>query len=262
MKHSYSRVGLLVSALVLAALFAWPTLINPAQAQVEEPPTTEDTPRTITVSGMGEINAQPDVAVVNLGVETQAESASEAIDQNNGQMQALIDALTAAGIAEENIQTQVVRLSPQYANQQPLPPQPTEQAPSTPPQTGPSEILGYVAVNTVQVRVEDLANVGTILDAAIQAGANRVDGISFEISDTGELMQQARETAWQDALQKAEQLAELAGAELGQVLNITASDQGPFPVMQESFAADTARVPIQPGTQSLSTNLQVTWRLQ
>ena len=262
MKYSFSRM-MMVLALLFAALFAWSTIANPAQAQVEEPPTTEDTPRTITVSGMGEVNAQPDVAVVNLGVETQAESAREAIDQNNGQMQALIDALTAVGVAEENIQTQVVRLNPQYADQQPpLPSQPTEQAPSMPQQTGPSQILVYVAVNTVQARVEDLENVGTILDAAIEAGSNRIDGISFEISDTSELMQQAREAAWQDALQKAEQLAELAGAELGQVLNINASDQGPFPVMQESFAADTARVPIQPGMQSLSTNLQITWRLQ
>jgi uncharacterized protein YggE len=119
-----------------------------------------------------------------------------------------------------------------------------------------------VAVNTVQARVEDLQSIGAILDAAIEAGGNRIDGINFEISDSAQVMREAREAAWQDALQKAEQLAELAGAELGEVLNINASDQGPFPVMQETFAADAARIPIQPGMQSVSTNLQITWRLQ
>jgi uncharacterized protein len=258
MKHGYMRLAMSISALLLVGLFAWPVAFSPVQAQVE-PPVTETTPRTITVSGMGEVNAQPDVAVVNLGVETQAESASAAISQNNEQMQSLIDAITAAGITEENIQTQVVRLSPQYADQQ-LPPQPVEQP--LPQQAGPREILGYVAVNTVRVRVEALETVGEILDAAIGAGSNRIDGISFEISDSAEVMREAREEAWQNAVQKAEQLAELAGAELGDVLNINASDQGPFPVMQETFAADAARMPIQPGMQSVSTNLQVTWRLQ
>lgn len=261
MKQWYMRLAVTLSALLLVGLLAWPAAFSPVQAQVE-PPVTETTPRTITVSGMGEVSAQPDVAVVNLGVETQAESASAAISQNNEQMQSLIDAVTAAGIAEENIRTQVVRLSPQYADQQPLPQQPTEQAQPLPSQTGPREILGYVAVNTVQVRVEDLETVGEILDAAIEAGSNRIDGISFEISDSADVMREAREEAWQNARQKAEQLAELAGAELGEVLNINASDQGPFPVMQETFAADAARVPIQPGMQSVSTNLQVTWRLQ
>ncbi|MBX2998983.1 MAG: SIMPL domain-containing protein [Caldilineaceae bacterium] len=261
MKQWYMRLAVSLSALLLVSLVAWPAASNPVGAQMQ-PPLTETTPRTITVSGMGEVDARPDRAVVNLGVETQAQSASEAIAQNNEQMQALINAMTDAGIADENIQTQVVRLSPQYEDQPPLPPQPTEQVQPMQQQTVPRAILGYVAVNTVQVRVEDLESVGEILDAAIEAGSNRIDGISFEISDSAQLLVEAREAAWNNALQKAEQLAALAGAELGEVLNINASDQGPFPVMQETFAMDAARVPIQPGMQSVSTNLQVTWRLQ
>jgi uncharacterized protein len=261
MKQWYRRLVVSVSALLLVGLVAWPAASSPVEAQMQ-PPLTEGTPRTITVSGLGEMNAQPDRAVVNLGVETQAESAREAIAQNNEQMQALINAMTEAGIGEENIQTQVVRLSPQYEDQPPMPPQPVEQAQPTQQQTGPRAVLGYVAVNTVRVRVENLETVGDILDAAIEAGGNRIDGINFEISDSAEVMGQAREAAWQNALEKAEQLAELAGAQLGEVLNINASDQGPFPVMQETFAMDATRVPIQPGMQSVSTNLQVTWRLQ
>jgi hypothetical protein len=202
--------------------------------------------RTVSVSGSAQVGAQPDVAVVRLGVETRAEQADEALAENNERMQDLIDALQEAGVAEEDIQTQVVQLRPQY--------------PEGPQQAEP-EVVGYVASNVVEARVREIENVGQLLDAAVQAGGNRIEGIRFEVSDPTAVLEQAREAAWADAQAKAEQLAELAGAELGAVWSINESGGAPRPVLRAEVAEDAA-VPIQPGSQNIEVRLDVTWLLE
>lgn len=244
-------VALLLSALLFST--------QPILAQEQPPVTGEELPRNINVSGIGVVNAQPNMAIVSLGVETQAEEASAALAQNNEQMQALIDTLREAGIAEEEIQTQTVRLQPQYA-QAPDPNQPqASDRPTTP------EIIGYVATNTVEVRVRDLSMVGELLDAAVQAGGNQIQGIRFDLSDPTAALDQAREVAWQDACHKAEQLATLADAALGPVLTISEFSQTPIPLAQDvatARGAAEAAVPVQPGAQQIQVNVQVTWQLR
>jgi hypothetical protein len=163
-------------------------------------------------------------------------------------MQALVDVLKNADIVAENIQTQAVRLSPRY-----------EQKPGG---EGQYELVGYTASNMVEVRLRDLEAVGGILDAAIQAGGNRIEGIRFEVSDPATYLDQAREAAWNDAQHKAEQLARLAGAALGEVLTISESGHGPQPIVERPMAAEAAAaVPIEPGSESIEVDLQVTWLL-
>ena len=262
MKHLRIVGLLLISALLLALIL--PAAPSPLLAQEDasnDDVSNDDVSnndvddgdgpqRTLSVSGTGTASGQPDVAVVTLGVETEAEEAAAALSQNNEQMQALIDALTEAGIAEENIRTQVVRLQPRYQ-------QPEPQAQGTP------ELAGYRAINLVEVRVEELDALGEILDAAVQAGGNRIENIRFEISDPASLVDQAREAAWNDALNKAEQLAELAGVELGPVMTISETGQAPRPVVERAVGGQAeAAVPIQPGTQDVEIAIHVTWSLQ
>jgi uncharacterized protein YggE len=220
----------------------------PSTAQVETP---DEEQRTISVSGSGTVSAAPDEVVLRLGVETMAETASEALSQNSEQMEAVIAALTEAGVPEENVQTQTVQLRPRY---------------ETPPrETGPAqerELIGYVASNIVEARINDLEAVGRLLDEAVEAGANRIDGIRFEVSDPGELLDQAREAAWQDAENKAQQLATLADGELGEVLSISESTTTPRPVGLGGAVEREAAVPIEPGTEDIQVDLQVTWFLR
>jgi hypothetical protein len=208
--------------------------------------------RTLNVSGTGEATAQPDTAVVTLGVTTEAKEAGDALEENSTRMSAVIDALKAAGIASEDIQTQTIRLSPRY--ERPAPRQGT---------TPPAELVGFTATNIVEVRVREISSLGETLDAAVKAGGNQIQGIRFEISDRSELYDQAREAAWEDARNKAEQLAGLAGAELGPVVTISESSYTPVPYVERAmaFAAD-ASVPVEPGTQSVQISVQVTWSLQ
>ena len=248
MKHLRIVALVLLSTLLLALVVT--AAPSPLLAQESVDDGANQPQRTLSVSGSGTVSGRPDVAVVTLGVQTDAEEAAAALSQNSDQMQALVDALTGAGIAEKNIQTQVVRLQPQYRQ--------------TDSQTGgTSELIGYRATNLVQVRVEALDSLGQILDAAVQAGGNTIENISFEISDSTDLVSQAREAAWNDALGKAQQLAELAGAELGPVMTISETSRTPSPVIERAVAAQAAApVPIQAGTQDVEVDISVTWSLQ
>jgi uncharacterized protein YggE len=222
-------------------------VVSPGLAVQEE--IGDDSPqRTINVSGYGQVSAQPDVAVARLGVQTEAEEAAEALAQNSQQMQALVDALKGADVAAEDIQTQVVRLHPRYEGE--------------PRGEGQPELVGYTATNLVEVYMRDLDTVGEILDTAIQAGGNRIEDIRFEVSDPAAYLDQAREAAWNDAQHKAKQLAGLASAELYEVLTISESGHGPQPVVERPMAVEAAAaVPVEPGSQTIEVQLQVTWLL-
>jgi hypothetical protein len=213
--------------------------------------TADGEQRTISVSGSGTVTATPDEVVLRLGVETMAETASEALSQNNEQMEGVMSALMEAEVPPEDIQTQTVQLRPQYETPQ-REPGPAEER----------ELVGYVASNIVEARTSDLGAVGQLLDEAVRSGANRIEGLRFDVSDPGELLDQAREAAWEDAEEKAQQLATLAGDELDVVLSINESTTPPRPVEVEAAAERAAAVPIRPGEEDVQVDLQVTWSLR
>lgn len=243
--------GLSIVVLAVAAL-AGGFLEGPVQAQTDEP--SEDVAeaaqeRVIHVSGHGEVTARPDVAVVQLGVQTEEETATEALEQNNLRMQEVISTTLQAGVAEEDVQTQGLRLNPEYSGPDEDDGQPT--------------LTGYRAANTVAITVRDLDGLGELLDAAVEAGANTIQDIRFEVDDAAELQAQAREVAMNNALEKAEQLTALADAELGEVLTINETAGTPVPrrvVAEEAEAA--GGVPIAPGMQTIEVTLQVSWRIR
>jgi len=206
--------------------------------------------RTITVTGTGTVQVTPDRAIINVGVESEAETAAEALQQNNQQMQSLITALTDAGVASEDVQTQTVQLYPRYQDQ-------TGEATSP-------QVVGYTAINLISVNVDDIDSVGSLLDTIVQAGGNRIQGITFQVADPAPAMDDARVSAMEQARQKAEQLATLADGTLGEIVSINESSFAPPPFFGRGgmFAAEQAAdVPIEPGTQNVEVNLQVTWAL-
>lgn len=246
----------LLALLLIGTLLLAPASVALAQTQ---PPTPTDMSRTVSVSGTGQSSTTPDAAILTLGVETQAPDAGAALSQNNEQMAALIETFTGNAVAAEDIQTQAVRLQPQYAQPGVQP----EIQPAQPPTgTVSAEITGYIATNTVKVTVRDLTTVGQLLDAAVQAGSNQIYGIDFTVSDPTAALDEARAAAWADAQHKAEQLAELAGATLGEVMSINEFSQTPIPLAQSSAMGAADMVPIQPGLQQLQVNVQISWQLE
>lgn len=248
------RTMIMVATAVLAVAFA---AVPTAVLAQEETGVRE---RTLNVSATGQVEVVPDVAVVRLGVETQAETAMDALTQNSDQMTTLIESLTASGVMTDQIQTQQVQILPVYSmpTMEPVPePQPSEQEPAEEQNT----LLGYRAVNVVSVRLEGMEGLGTLLDSAIEAGGNRIDGIWFEMSDPQAALDEARAAAWEEAQRKGQALAELAGLTLGEVISIGETSFLPVSVAQSMMAGADMGVPIQPGTITLQADIHVTWRI-
>ena len=178
-----------------------------ACGQIEAQGVASTSERYIRVSGSGEVAVVPDIAYINIGVHSEAEDVSSALEANNTQATELTEALKAEGIEEKDIQTANFNVYPQtrYDNM------------------GQPVGTSYVVDNTVYVTVRDLANLGKMLDTAISAGANNIYGISFDIADKETVLAQARESAIKDAEAKAQSVAEVAGVTLGQILSIDVS---------------------------------------
>lgn len=207
--------------------------------------------RMVSTSGTGQVSVTPDIVVVSLGVQTEAADAGTAASQNATEMDGVITALEDAGVAAKDIRTQVVQLVPR--EQQPT---------SGTTQQGPPEIIGFTATQIVDVTIRDIGSAPDIIDNAVQAGANVIQGIEFDVSNPGTLIDQARQAAWDDAMHKAQQLAELSNSGLGMVLTINETSRTPSPITQTVLGAGgTAAIPIQPGTQMIEVDVQVTWLL-
>ncbi|MEE3851020.1 SIMPL domain-containing protein [Gordonia sp. LSe1-13] len=208
-----------------------------------------DDPRTVTVVGNGEVTGAPDTLRAVIGVEATADDVSSALNESSTQVSAVTDAVVEAGVAREDIQTQQVDLSPQYANPAPG---------ST------REISGYQATNTIRVTIRDIATASDVLAAAATAGGDntRISNVAFAIDDDSDLMKQAREAAFTDARGRADQYASLSGDSLGDVQTIneqTSGQEQPTTMQRDSVAA--APVPIEPGQQTLTFSVTVTFEL-
>ena len=237
------KIGYITAGVVLGAIVAL-TLPSLAQDTGSADPST--TQRSVTVSGTSTIKAAPDEAVISLGVQTQANTAEGALSQNAEHMTAVFAALSDQGISKDDIATTDVSLYPTYG------------------QSG-VEITGYQAANQIDVTVHDMAKVGTIIDAAVGAGANLSNGITFKLSDESHGVDQALAAAVADARSKAEALATAGGAQLGQVMTIQeTSASSPPPIFYDrGMAASSAAVPtpVSPPTLESQVSVTVVWTL-
>jgi uncharacterized protein len=230
------KVGVLAATVLAVAAFAGIGLPQGAKGGNAE------TLHGITVTGTGEAKSVPDRAGFTFGVETRRKTAAEALAANSVQMRGLIEALKNARIPERDIQTTAVSLWPDYRD------------------SG-SDRVGYVAANSVSVTVS-VSGAGNVVDAAVDAGADQVDGPSLTKVDTAALERAALRAAVADARQRAEALAGAAGVELGAVISV--QEQGePGPLLYSSATTTAAResVPVEPGTQRVETSVSVTFAI-
>lgn len=192
---------LLISAALLSA--CGPSLAaQPVLAQGTEP---TPVPRTITVNGEGKVYLTPDIVYVTIGVHTEGKDAASAVNSNNTQSQKVADALKSFKIDPKDIQTTNISI---YAQQQ------------TDNQGKPLGI-NYVVDNTVYVTLRDVTKLGALLDAAVKAGANTINGVQFDVADRSAALSQARTAAVKDAQTQAQELASAAGVTLGDVRTIS-----------------------------------------
>jgi uncharacterized protein len=203
----------------------------------------------ITVVGQGEAFGQPDQAEVQVGVETFAESVSQATEQNEAAIQAVMAALAEQGIAAEDIKTTNYSLWAEQIYGE----------------RGPEGIAGYRVTNQVNVTIHDINKVGDVLAAVTEAGANSIYGIHFTVADPAALEAEARAMAIANARERAEALASLSDVELGEVIAISEiiGQPSPFPLGRGGAESDVASVPsLSPGQLSHQLQVQVTFAIQ
>lgn len=210
-------------------------------------------PPTLSVSGRGEVSASPDRALVRVGAVVQAPEAAAAQNQVNQIVQRAVEALKGQGIAEEALTTAGLMLTPVYA----------QRGENQPPDEG--RVVAYRASNSIRVRVDDLKRVGTVIDAAVAAGANHVEGISFELKDDREPRRRALQDAAREAQTKAETLAEAMNVKLERVAEILEGGVELFPPRLEmgrmALAAGQAPTPVQPGQVQVQATVTVRYRI-
>jgi hypothetical protein len=206
----------------------------------------------ISVSGEGRASAAPDTALLNIGVSTKEMTVAEANSEVQAAIGRLLDSLKGNGVAEKDIQTSQFSINPEYDyqyNQQ--------------------KLTGYRVTHMLQVKVRDIDRAGEVIDDSVEAAGNlvQVGSISLTIDDTAALRSQAREQAMADASAKAQELARLAGVELGKPTYISESSVTPYPQIRydsSALAAEPAQAQttISPGELEVVVSVQITYGIQ
>jgi uncharacterized protein YggE len=205
----------------------------------------------ISVNGEGSITLPPDLAVLNIGVETQGGTVSAARREAATAMDAIIAAAKEHGLADEDIQTTSFNIWPNYIYSE-----------------GAQELIGYRVSNSVTIKVRDLDGIGEIIDSLADAGGNatRIHGISFTVEDQSPFVSQLREAAVRNAMDKAQHYAELTGVELDGLIYLTETGGVSAPTRVTEAAALSAggfdsSTPISRGELSLRLTVQAVFAI-
>ena len=207
-------------------------------------------PRQVTVLGSGQVQGVPDTLTADVGIEFTAPDVTAAMNQTNDRQLAVINALVGAGLDRKDISTTEVTLQPQYR---------------TPEPNGTATITGYRATNAIQVKIHPTDAASRLLALIVSTGgdATRISSVSYSIADDSQLVKDARARAFNDAKNRADQYAQLAGLRLGKVLSISEATGGaptgggpPAPPRSMPTA-----VPLEPGQQTVSFSVTAVWEL-
>lgn len=205
----------------------------------------------INVAGTAQRMVQPDLAYIELGVETRGDTAQIAVAQNAEIMSRVMANLQKAKIPCENMATTTFSLSPQYHY-------PKEQAP---------QLTGYLASNLLRItlRGEELERIGEVIDISTEAGANKVMNIVFTVENSEELELELLAEAVENGKKKAQTMAQAADVKLGKLLDLSSSSASTMPyrlnLRDESFVMKAAGTPIQPGEIKISAHVNLQYDL-
>jgi hypothetical protein len=240
----------MMRTLMPATLAALALSTLPAMAQDMRPPYAPIDGTILDVSVTGTTTRTPDIAVIEAGVVTTAPSAAAAMSQNAERMRTVLAALRKAGVAERDIQTSAISLSPQYRYVQ-------NEAPV---------ITGYQASNQVSIRFRDVAKSGPVLDLLVEQGANNISGPTLSIDKPEAATDEARRDAVAKAKARAALYAESAGLRVERILTISegSAPMPPMPVMMraQAMVQDKAQSEVAPGEQQVTATITVRFLLK
>jgi hypothetical protein len=234
----------MVAGAIVIGVVAWLA----ATAMAQDDTGSGKPSRRITVTSTATVKVAPDEAIVDLGVRSESGESADAFAQNARVMQAVLDALHGTGITDKDVQTTDVSLEQRIQNR-----------------GKPDEHRVSVATNSVQVTIHDLSTVGSVIDAAVGAGASSVNDIRFQLANPHEVRTDALRQAVMGARTKADALAEAAGA--GVVAVVTIDEQNyQQPVYRAAFDQAALATPmptpvVPPNSLEVSETVQVVWEI-
>lgn len=240
-----------LAAIVLAGFLACSAILFPGVSYAAE---SDPAPRVLTVTGRGEIQVAPDTAVITVGVSQLRPTAGEAYNAMSQDLVKIADAIKAMGIKEDQIKTSLFTLSEEYDW--------TEKDGRV--------LKGYRASTNLSITTQELDKVAEIVQTAINAGANQMNGISFYVKDSAKLLEQVLDMAVDDAKAKAERVATRLGAKVVRVNSVSVNDSGasiiPVRVAAENKGlmdmVAAAPAPVFGGTSDFSASVYVTFEIE
>lgn len=231
-----------------------PTVIPNAAPLESGHPNSIQPETTLSISATGEVKREPDIAFINAGVSTEAETASEAMQANAAAMTGVFEALEAALIARRDMQTSNFSLQPRY----------DYSSRSSGSSSSSSRLVGYTASNQLTVKVRDLDALGETMDALVEAGGNTFSGLSFALDDDRGAKDEARGIAMRDAITRAELYAAASGYEVARIVTISESGgYQPQPQMMRAMRSEAAAsTPVASGEVGYSVTVNVVFELR
>jgi uncharacterized protein len=249
------RISCLLAPLTFIAALALGIAAPAAHAQQQFYPSLKDSVPSITTTGVASTEVVPDIATISIGVDTERPKAADAPRENARAAQAVVGEIKAQGIEAKDIKTLSITLSPVYDE--------TTDANGRVKRT----LRGYLASNSLSVRIRDITKAGALAGQLMDKGANSFEGIEFDFSQKEAKYDGLRGDAVRDALRKANSYVNGVGIKLGRVLEIETQppETAPAPMSPRVLAAApreaSAAIPVEPGAQTLRTEVQVTWEL-
>lgn len=231
---------ILVIVVVLAAVFALTACgASPYQSSPQ-----------MTASGTGTVYLTPDVAYVYIGVQTKSPNVAKALDENNRNAAAISKTLQELGVEAKDIQTSAFNIYPM----------PSEYGPN-------GEVLSndYVVDNTVYITVHDLPKLGEILNAVVKAGANSINGVSYDVMDKEASFNEARQMAIDNAKQTASDMASAVGIKLGKLTSVYVYSSGnamPMYDVKGYGGGGMGSVPVSSGQLQLTVTADLTYEIK
>lgn len=227
----------------------WGLLLGSSAVLRAQDPYRPTVPQIVT-SAQGEVRVAPDQATVTIGVQTRAATAAEATAQNSRKQRAVIDAIKARGVPAEQIATSSFNVIPETRYDRE-----GQAAPRT---------TSYLVINTVTVELKRIDQVGGVIDAALAAGANQINSLSFGIVAVDSARRAALSLAVAKAKADAEVMARAAGGSLGQLIELVSGEiysppPRPMLAMAKMDAAQSS-VPLEPGQEAVRATVNARWQ--
>ncbi len=235
------------SMLSIASLALMASVATASFATAEEPRPLP----TIEITGVGHIAMKPDVAELRLSVLSDGATAKDALQKNSERMAKVIAIAKAAGIESKDLSTAQIAVNPRYIIE-----------------NNAQKQKGFEARNTLELNIRDFNKIGGLIDESVTAGANAVEGLSFDVGDKTAAKLAAYAAAVEDAMGKAKVITEKLGVKLGDVQHITESFNGPSSPRPMAMAlmadarAKSMEVPVEAGEIDQGAQVNVVWAVK